>query len=155
MKQVGLGLFALAGLSGLLLAPGLAPAQVGPPKAPTTYTVEIRHHQFLVNGKAVPLRIKGGDRVVWVNKDVTTHTATSDRGAPFKFDTKLLAPGAKSKVVTFSAGDYTVDYHCEIHRDMRSSVVVGTGGATDSGLSDSGLVPNSRPGALLRRQPRR
>jgi plastocyanin len=124
MMKLGLGLLAVAGLSGLVLAPGLAPAQAPSPK---TYTVEVKNHQFLVDGKAQPLRIKGGDKVVWINRDRVPHTATSDRGAPFKFDTGVLRKDVPSSPVTFPAGDYTVRYHCDIHPVMRSSVIVGNG----------------------------
>jgi plastocyanin len=149
LKSIILGLFAVLGLSNLTLAPRVAPAQT-PPKGPATYTVEIRGHQYLVNGKPDILKIKGGDKVVWWNRTGTTHTATSDAGSRFMFDTKRIAPGAKSKAVTFPAGDYTLGYHCQIHPDMRGVVTVGNG---DSGLSDSGLVaPAIRPNVLPRKQ---
>ena len=119
---IRIGLFAFLGASVMLLTSAFAA-----PPGPTTWTVEIRNHAVLVNGKEQPLRISGGDSVVWVNKDRQRHTATSNAGESFRFDTGLVGPGVKSKAKTFPAGDQTVNYHCEFHPDMTGSVIVGKG----------------------------
>jgi PKD repeat protein len=54
-----------------------------------------------------------GQRVVWRNADVTTHTATADSGA---FDTGALAPASSSATTMGAAG--TFPYHCAFHPGM-------------------------------------
>jgi plastocyanin len=121
----------MAGVSGLALVPIAGRPQTPPRGTPAAHVVEIRNHRFLINGKPGPLRIRGGDRVVWVNKDSVAHTATSDPGSSFAFDTKRILPGTKSPVVTFRPGDYTVNYHCTYHAAMKGRILVGKTGGID------------------------
>ena len=81
-----------------------------------TRTVLIQNFSF----KPAHITIKRGTRVTWINKDMTKHTATANNGA---FDSGRLRPG-QSYSHTFKTAGRTNKYHCEIHPDMRGSVVV-------------------------------
>ena len=66
-----------------------------------------------------PVTIEEGGKVIWMNEDPETHTATADDGS---FDTGDLEEG-KLKSETFKeAGEFT--YHCEIHPTMHGTVKV-------------------------------
>jgi plastocyanin len=81
-----------------------------------TRTVSIQNFSF----KPAHITIKRGTKVRWINKDSTTHTVTANKKR--SFDSGRLGPG-KSYTHTFkSAGKKR--YHCNIHPDMRGSVVV-------------------------------
>ncbi len=73
-----------------------------------------------------PLTIPVGTTVVWTNQDAASHTATSDPGSAFAFDTGTLAKGQSGKVTFNQVG--TFPYHCMIHPNMVATVIV-TGGA--------------------------
>jgi plastocyanin len=82
------------------------------------HTVRMEDNKF----KPATLKIKVGDSVVWVNKGKKTHTATSDDDGK-TFDTKDVAPGKKSKPVTFAkAGKFK--YVCTFHEKMKGTVIV-------------------------------
>jgi len=55
-----------------------------------------------------------------VNTDTEAHTATADNKL---FDTGVLKPGEAFEV--YFEGSGTVTYHCELHPDMKGSIVVG------------------------------
>ena len=81
-----------------------------------TRTVSIQSFSF----KPAHITIKRGTKVRWINKDSTAHTVTANKKR--SFDSGRLGPG-KSYTHTFkSAGKKR--YHCNIHPDMRGSVVV-------------------------------
>jgi plastocyanin len=82
----------------------------------STRTVLIQNFSF----KPAHITIKRGTKVRWINKDSTAHTATANNGR--SFDSGRLGKG-KSYTHTFkSVGKKP--YHCEIHPDMRASLVV-------------------------------
>jgi plastocyanin len=81
-----------------------------------TRTVLIQNFSF----KPAHITVKRGTRVTWINKDMTTHTATASNGA---FDSGRLRPG-QSYSHTFKTAGRTNNYHCEIHHFMRGSVTV-------------------------------
>jgi plastocyanin len=81
-----------------------------------TRTVSIQNFSF----KPANITIKRGTRVRWINKDSTAHTATANNGR--SFDSGRLGPGQKYSHTFRRAGKKS--YHCEIHPDMRASVVV-------------------------------
>jgi plastocyanin len=66
----------------------------------------------------VPASIHAGDKIVWVNKDLFRHTATSKPGG-FDLD---LAPGARAAVVVRKAGAFPVT--CRYHPGMRAMLKV-------------------------------
>ncbi len=78
--------------------------------------ITIENSQF---GNGQPVVIKAGTVVTWVNKDDTTHTATSNSGV---WDTGIIAPGTSSKPVTFSTPG-TFPYFCQVH-PMSGEIVV-------------------------------
>ena len=81
-----------------------------------TRTVLIQNFSF----KPAHITIERGTRVKWINKDSTAHTATANNGR--SFDSGRLGKGQKYSHTFKSAGKKS--YHCEIHPDMRASVVV-------------------------------
>jgi plastocyanin len=73
------------------------------------------------------LEVRVGDSVVWTNKALTAHTATSDDGGK-TFDTDEIAPGASSKPVRFGTeGEFK--YHCKVQGKSMRGTIVEPGGA--------------------------
>jgi plastocyanin len=111
-------------VAGLALASTLfAVSASGAHKQPTakaqkhpTRTVLIQNFSF----KPAKVTIKRGTKVRWINKDSTAHTATANNGR--SFDSGRLGKGQRYTHTFKSAGKKP--YHCEIHPDMRGSVVV-------------------------------
>jgi plastocyanin len=87
--------------------------------AKKTATVDIHDHTF----DPAQLNIAPGTTVTFVNKDTEAHTATADNNL---FETGVLEPGESTWVLFRGSG--TVTYHCELHPDMKGSIVVGEGG---------------------------
>ena len=77
--------------------------------------VDIDDHAF----DPAQRNIAPGTRVMFINNDTEPHTATADNGL---FDTGELEPGDSSWVSFEGAG--TVTYHCDLHPDMKGSIVV-------------------------------
>src|SRR5215204_6399328 len=95
------------------------PAESTTPAPNSTTTVEIRNNAFIPD----QLNVAPGTTVTFVNRDTVPHTATADNKL---FDSGELAPGASYPVVLDGAG--TVTYHCELHPEMKGSILVGEGG---------------------------
>jgi plastocyanin len=89
-------------------------AQRGTARKPTTHTVTIDGSQF----SPAQLTVKTGDTVVWVNKDILAHTATSTEGG---FDSKVIQPGKSWKLVLKKKGNFP--YTCSFH-PMNGRLVV-------------------------------
>jgi plastocyanin len=81
-----------------------------------TRTVLIQNFSF----KPANITIKRGTKVIWINRDSTAHTATANNGR--SFDSGRLGTGQRFSHTFKRAGKKS--YHCEIHPDMRGSVVV-------------------------------
>ena len=81
-----------------------------------TRTVVIQNFSF----NPANITIKRGTKVRWINKDSTAHTATANNGK--SFDSGRLGPGQRYTHIFKSTGKKR--YHCNIHPDMRASVVV-------------------------------
>ncbi len=75
-----------------------------------------------------PLVIPVGTTVVWTNQDIAPHTATSDPGSAFAFDTGKPQKGQSGKITFTQVGTFT--YFCSVHPNMHASVVVTAAGAT-------------------------
>ena len=60
---------------------------------------------------------KVGQRVVWKNKDTTTHTATADSG---EFATGFIDPGGQASITVSSVGEF--NYHCSVHPTMKATL---------------------------------
>jgi plastocyanin len=103
-----------------LLVVSVAGAQKHPKAAMAqkhpTRTVSIQNFSF----KPAHITIKRGTKVRWINKDSTAHTATANNGR--SFDSGRLGKGQSYTHTFKSAGKKS--YHCEIHPDMRASVLV-------------------------------
>jgi plastocyanin len=82
----------------------------------STAAVNIKNHAF----DPAQLNVAKGTTVTWTNADSEAHTVTADDGL---FDSGVLEPGQSYSV--WLGGSGTVAYHCELHPDMKGSVVVG------------------------------
>jgi plastocyanin len=91
----------LAGICGAALQ-----AQRPSARRPVTHTVTIDGARF----SPADLEVKAGDTVVWVNKDILAHTATSPNGG---FDSKVIEPDKSWKFVARKKGSF--DYTCSFH----------------------------------------
>lgn len=92
---------------------GLGVAEAG--AAPETHVVTIEGMRF----NPESLTVNKGDRVVWINKDLFPHTATSGAKA---FDSHSIAPEASWSFVARAAGDYA--YGCALHPTMKGRLTV-------------------------------
>ena len=86
-----------------------------PPAKPRTHTVVIEGTRFLPE----TLTVKAGDTIVWVNKDLFPHSATS---AEAKFDSAAIAAGASWKYTAKKKGDF--GYVCIFHPTMKGRLRV-------------------------------
>jgi plastocyanin len=105
-----------------------APTQTTVPDLNGQKTVNIYNHAF----DPAQLNVASGTTVRFINRDTEPHTATADNNL---FDTGVLEPGGSFKV--YFEGSGTVTYHCELHPDMKGSLVVGEGG----GGADTSAAP--------------
>src|SRR5215213_6617788 len=104
------------------------PAEESTAAAPNdTTTVEIRNNAF----NPAELHVAPGSTVTFVNNDNVPHTATSDTKL---FDLEIL-PGVSYPVVL--EGEGTVPYHCELHPDMKGSIVVGDGSGAEGTTTEN------------------
>ncbi len=83
---------------------------------PTTHTVTIEGMKFQPEALAVAV----GDIVVWVNKDLVPHTATSSKAGIF--DSKLIEPDNSWTLIVRTQGDF--DYVCTYHPTMKATLRV-------------------------------
>jgi cupredoxin-like protein len=60
---------------------------------------------------------KVGQKVVWKNKDITTHTATADSG---EFVSPFIDPGGQFSFTVSSVGEFA--YHCSVHPAMKATL---------------------------------
>jgi plastocyanin len=117
-RRLRLPLFVAA--LGLLLvssAPGAAARQAKP--KPVTHTVTIEATSF----SPATLNIKPGDSVVWINRDMFPHTATSalakEKGG---FDSGTIQPGKSWKYTPKTVGSFA--YICTLHPTMKGTFAV-------------------------------
>src|SRR4028119_343119 len=123
----------------VLVFAAIAVAQSTAPALNNTATVDIRGHAF----DPAQLNVAPGTTVRFVNNDTEPHTATADNGL---FDTGVLQPGSSFDV--FLDGSGTVNYHCELHPDMKGTVVVGgaSGGGETSTVDPARSTPPEQTG---------
>lgn len=94
---------------------GIGAAAVSPAAAaPKTYVVVIDKMKF----GPVPAKLRKGDRIVWLNRDMFRHTATA---ANKSFDVDL-PPNSKATTVVGSMGAIPVT--CRYHPGMRTMLKV-------------------------------
>lgn len=101
-----------AALSLILLAMGAA---AGDPPKPRTHTIIMEGMRFQPDVVAVA----PGDTVVWLNKDLVPHTATSKAGG---FDSKSIAAAGSWKYTVRKKGD--IAYICTFHPAMKGTLRV-------------------------------
>jgi plastocyanin len=78
------------------------------------HLIEIMQMKF----EPAEIRVKKGDRVRWINKDITNHDVTEQSGKAWA--SSPLATGESwSMVVT-----ETVDYYCDLHQVMKGRIFV-------------------------------
>ena len=80
-----------------------------------THTITIEAMKYQPESVTVAV----GDRVVWVNKDVVAHTATSPKGG---FDSKMIAPAESWTLTVRTAGAFA--YICAYHPTMKATLRV-------------------------------
>ena len=103
------------------------PAESTTPAPNDTTTVEIRNNAF----NPAQLNVAPGTTVTFVNNDNVPHTATSDTKL---FDLEI-PPGSSYPVVL--EGEGTVPYHCELHPDMKGTIVVGDGSGAEGTTTEN------------------
>jgi plastocyanin len=82
---------------------------------PTTHTVTIEGMRF----SPEVLTVRPGDTVVWMNKDLFAHTATTSSPG---FDSREIAAGQSWSYTPRSAGDFP--YVCTFHPTMKALIRV-------------------------------
>jgi plastocyanin len=85
-----------------------------PSNEPKTHIVEIRQMKF----EPQEVRVRTGDRVVWINKDITNHDVTEQSKKAWA-SSPLTTGQSWSLVVT-----RTADYYCNLHQVMKGKIVV-------------------------------
>jgi plastocyanin len=113
---IDLAAAAAAALVAAVAVAAVAVTVLAPPAmaAPHTYTVVIDAMKF----EPTPARLRVGDTIVWVNRDMFRHTVTARNGA---FDVDLEA-GAKRSTVIKAAGK--IAFYCRFHPGMTGSLTV-------------------------------
>ena len=84
-------------------------------RKPKTYTVVMEAMVF----RPAALTVSSGDTIVWVNKDIVEHTATS---AAAGFDSKMVRPGQSWKHTVRTRGDFAIV--CTYHPAMTGTLRV-------------------------------
>lgn len=102
-----------AALAGLLVCSMLAGA--GEEPGTKTHTVTIEGMRF----QPETLAVARGDTIVWVNKDVVPHTATSEAD---RFDSEIIQAGDSWTLVVRRKGKFA--YVCTFHPLMRATLHV-------------------------------
>jgi len=87
----------------------------GGPKVPGTNEVFIQDMTFTPG----TITVAANTTIKWTNKDIVTHTVTSDSGL---FDSGSIAAGGTWSYTFASGGTYP--YHCTPHPVMTATVVV-------------------------------
>jgi plastocyanin len=90
-----------------------------------------------------PLTIPVGTTVVWTNQDTAPHTATSDPGSAFVFDTGMMQKGQSGKITFTTVGTFT--YHCTVHPNMHATVVVTAAGGSAPAVPAASAPSPSAP----------
>ena len=99
----------------VLVVCSLGPSAAACVRKPTTHTVTIDATRF----EPAVLTVTAGDTVVWINKDIIPHTATSQTGL---FDSGALATGQSFRYTPQQTGELA--YLCTFHPTMRATLIV-------------------------------
>lgn len=84
------------------------------PKQAKTHIVEIKQMRF----EPQDVKVQKGDRVVWVNKDITSHDVTEE--SKKVWTSSPLATGQSWSLVVTQAADY----YCSLHQVMKGKITV-------------------------------
>ena len=84
-------------------------------RKPVAHTVTIDGTRF----SPEQLSVNAGDTIVWVNKDLIPHTATSKSGG---FDSQVIATGKSWKYAATKKGNFP--YICSFHPTMKGTLRV-------------------------------
>ncbi len=84
-------------------------------RGPSTQVIEIRDMAF----HPPDVRVRPGDTMVWINRDMFPHTATQVDSA---WASPTMAPGASWRLVAARPGD--IAYLCAFHPTMRGHITV-------------------------------
>lgn len=84
-------------------------------RKPKTHTVVMEAMVF----RPAALTVSSGDTIVWVNKDIVEHTATS---AAAGIDSKMIRPGKSWKHTVHTKGDFAIV--CTYHPAMTGTLRV-------------------------------
>ena len=106
-------LWLVAALAVATAGAGLAASPAG--RKATTHTVVIEGSRFSPS----VLNVNAGDNVVWMNKDLFPHTATSRAGG---FNSQAIAVGKSWTYVAATKGDFA--YTCTFHPVMKGTLRV-------------------------------
>ena len=102
-------------LSAVFLSSGLSAADQQHPAKGASHTVVIENMQY----NPAQLRVRRGDRIVWVNKDLFPHTVTA---ASHAFDSGSISANSSWTYVASKAGEYA--YGCTFHPTMKGLIEV-------------------------------
>jgi plastocyanin len=102
-----------AALGLVLCTAGIAGPEAAAPK---THIVNIEGLKF----QPQVLTVAVGDVVVWVNKDLVAHTATSSKAGVF--DSKMIAPDKTWTLTVRTKGEF--GYSCTYHPTMKGTLRV-------------------------------
>lgn len=97
----------------VLAAAALIPGATSCTPGPAVHTVTMEAMRF----QPADLKVRVGDTVIWVNKDLFPHTATA-RGV---FDSGSIAPDASWRYTVAASG--VTDYDCTFHPTMKGRLV--------------------------------
>jgi plastocyanin len=89
--------------------------QAAAPAKPVTHTITIEGMQF----QPAEVKIKAGDSVVWINKDMFPHTVTAKSNA---FDSHQIEAGKSWKFRAAATGEFP--YVCSLHPTMQGTLRV-------------------------------
>jgi plastocyanin len=116
LRPLGLAALVLA-LTTFIAACG-GDDSTGPPSTgPFTGTITIGDDFFSPSS----VTINAGDSVTWVWKGSHSHSATSNPGDPFSYDSGIKTSG-KFGFRFATAG--TSHYHCQVHSNMNGTITV-------------------------------
>ena len=108
-------------VSCVLVAGAIALLALGS-RRPAPAHAEAKTHTVVIEGmRFAPeaLTVTSGDSVVWVNKDLFPHTATSEAGG---FDSQQIAASESWRHTFEKQGDFS--YVCTLHPTMKAAVKV-------------------------------
>ena len=90
------------------------PANDTPETEAKVHIVEIKQMKF----EPAEIRVRKGDKVQWVNKDITNHDVTEESNKEWA-SSPLTTGQSWTLVVTESA-----NYYCNLHQVMKGKIIV-------------------------------